>query len=74
MKFPEKANLQRQKADQWLPGTRWDQRLTENKKLFEVMEMFLNWIVVINAQLYKFTKNHSMLKMGTFYGMSIVPQ
>ena len=27
----------------------------------------LGW--VITAQLYKFTRNHSILKMGTFYGI-----
>ena len=33
------------------------------------MKMFLNWGGVITAQLYKFTRNHSILKMGTFYGI-----
>ena len=28
----------------------------------------------MTAQLSKFTKNHSIFKMGTFYGLSIAPE
>lgn len=57
------ANLQRQKADQWLPwvgGTGWV-IAKENMVAFRDGENILKFIVVIDAQLYEYIKNHGIV-------------
>lgn len=61
MKSLEKAKQKKQEVHQWLPwGHRWEPGLTANgyQGTFLDDETVPNWMVVMDAKLYKLTKNH----------------
>lgn len=69
MKGLEQTNLQKEKADQWLPGPGVGLTAMSMSKLWEetfrTLENVLHWIVVIPAKLYTFTKKKKITELHT---------